>query len=546
MKFLEAQRAADAAASLPERRLRLCLSGTVAPLDLYLRAYLARAGQRGVIDTLPFGTLQQYLRSGEIAAATDVLLLTPWDLLPSLDWRLGLRPESLTLDAARAQLQEIERLLGDTEAPLFYLPAAVPPAAQDDVLQRRLESELHATALRLGARILSADAFGLSAYLAYGTPVSAAAASDIAAAIVSALTETSKPRRKLLVSDLDGVMWHGVVGEDGPDGLLFAPEGKGYPHYIYQTLLKRLRAEGVLLSVASRNDADLARAPLRNAQSVLKEDDFVAIKTGYGEKSALIQQLAQKLSLGTDSFVFVDDNPVEVAEVRARLPEVACLQFPSSPDGLPALLSAMRDHFPSRQLTEEDRRRTELYRQRLASAVPEGASGASVEEFLRGLEMRLIVADRSVGGRERAVQLINKTNQFNLNGLRLSDDVVAQTLANGGRLLVATLEDKHGSHGEILACLVEGEARIAALVMSCRVLQRGAEHAFVRWLATGVLRSPSVRFAFQVTERNEPLRRFLTDLGLDAAASGDIEMPVPALQAACAARADLLRVEVGT
>jgi FkbH-like protein len=123
--------------------------------------------------------------------------------------------------------------------------------------------------------------------------------------------------------------------------------------------------------------------------------------------------------------------------------------------------------------------------------------------------MRLVLHERSGSDRARAVQLINKTNQFNLNGRRVSDDEVVRLLASGGRLLTATLEDRTGSHGEILACLITGDRTVISLVLSCRVFQRRVEHAFCAWLADQKLVPKA--FDFAVTDRNEPLQHFLRD-----------------------------------
>src|SRR4029453_17796696 len=156
-----------------------------------------------------------------------------------------------------------------------------------------------------------------------------------------------------------------------------------------------------------------------------------------------------------------------------------------------------------------DRERTELYRRRLAGMVPSDVAGADLTEFLRGLGMTLRVHDRSAGDRERAVQLINKTNQFNINGRRLSDGDVAAGLAAGGRLYTAALEDRTGSHGEVLGLLLTADGTVKSFVMSCRVLQRRAEPAFLTWLSGHPL-GPR-RFEVAVTPRNEPARKFLGD-----------------------------------
>jgi FkbH-like protein len=531
MKFLEARQLVDRAAQHPAYPLRVALSGTLAPLDLYLRAHLARHGWHAALDTLPFGTLQQWLRTGEADPARDLLVLLPWDLLPALDWRTGLPADPLDEATIAAALDDARQLLAPLAAqgvPLFYLAAPVPPVADTPRAQQWLEAQLHALLLGVGATRLPPEAFSLTSYLAHGAPVAAAACSAVAAQLVHAslgrgATPGDAAPRKLLVTDLDGVMWRGVVGEDGPAGVRCAADGAGYPHFVYQTLLRRLRGQGVLLAVASRNDEDLARAPFRLAGSVLREEDFVAVCAGYGAKSARIRDLAGQLALGLDAVVFVDDNPVELAEVAGALPAVRTVPFPDTVDALPAFLQALRDLFPVTGRTHEDRHRTALYRQRLASAAPASGDPDALPRFLHALEMRLVVSERDpgqAGGRERAVQLINKTNQFTLNGRRRTAEEVDRVLAQGGRLFVATLEDRHGSHGEVLACVVEPGGRVTSLVMSCRVLQRGVECAFAGWLgaqlAPGLPAGAPLRLVYRATGRNAPVGAFLQQLGVSA------------------------------
>src|SRR5581483_11119040 len=134
-------------------------------------------------------------------------------------------------------------------------------------------------------------------------------------------------------------------------------------------------------------------------------------------------------------------------------------------------------------VTEEDARRTEMYRTRLESAAPSTAQGADLTDFLTSLQMSLTIRERALGEHARCLQLINKTNQFNFNGRRFSEAELEATLQAGGHLIGATLDDRNGTHGEVIACLIDAEGTIEAFVMSCRVFQRRAEFAFVCWLA---------------------------------------------------------------
>ena len=372
-----------------------------------------------------------------------------------------------------------------------------------------LRDRLRALAVSIAAELLPEDHFSLNGLFEHGSPVAATCLGSAARRIIASATAGETPLAKVLVTDFDNTLWRGVVGEDGVAGLAFAPQGPGFPHFVYQTLLKRLNRTGILLVGVTRNDPDLAVAPLESAESVLRPDDFVSIVASYGAKSPQIRDIAKKLDLGLDSFVFVDDNPVELAEVGEALPDVHLIRFPASVNDLSTLIWEISRLFHRESVTEEDQDRTGMYRRRLAGMAPSDAVGSDLTDFLAGLGMVLAIRDRTGGDRERAVQLINKTNQFNLNGIRRSADEVAELLSAGGRLYTASLADRHGSHGEILACLTDGDDVVRSLVMSCRVFQRRVEHAFWSWLAR---REPSTAgLEFVETQRNEPIRRFMED-----------------------------------
>jgi FkbH-like protein len=430
-----------------------------------------------------------------------------------LDWRAGGPADSPALEACLAQADAVRELLAARGALALYLSAPVPPIFADPAHDAALARLLAARALESGAALLPPDDFSLASYLDSGFPLEGRASARVGRLILDAAERQRPEPAKVLVTDLDNVVWQGVVAEDGLAGIAYGPEGRGFRSFLYQRLLKRLAGQGVLLAAVSRNALEDARRPLREAEMVLAEGDFVAVVASYEAKSAQIESLAAALNLGLEAFVFVDDNPVELAEVERKLPAVRRLLFPAGEAALPAFLHELSRQFAA-AATAEDRARTELYRRRLAGVAPRAAAGADLTDFLRSLAMRLTLHDRSAGDRTRAVQLINKTNQFNLNGRRWDDAEVGAVLAAGGRLFTATLEDRAGSHGEVLACLMDAAGTVESLVMSCRVFQRRAEHAFL-------LALPEARhFRYAATDRNEPLQRFLADPAF--AARGDL------------------------
>ena len=519
MNFLEARRLIAEFTGGADLSFLFALSGTPDPFRLYLQAAGAKRGVATRPRFLPFNTLHQHLATAQ-AGDAEVFLLLPSDLVPEADWRSGLPVGRTSVKEALRHAERVaEQLRGRGHAQVLYLPGPIPPITGTPGGEQELRRGLESIAAGLGATLVPAEAFSLGSYFASGCPVGGAWLGRVADLAVEALVTTPRPTAKVLVTDLDNTLWAGVIAEDGAEAIEYRAEGGGYRHYVYQTLLARLRREGVLLAAVSRNDPAVVRPPLASGQMPLSEADFVAVVASYHPKSAQIRQLAGELNLGLDAFVFVDDNPVEREEVQQALPEVRCLAFPTHDDQLPALLDELAALFQRRELTEEDRERTAMYRRRLEGMAPAATEGADLTVFLATLGMRLILHDRTEGERTRAVQLINKTNQFNANGRRWTEEEIAAVLGRGGRLYGATLEDRSGSHGEVISCLLGPDGVIEAFVMSCRVFQRRVEYAFLSALAAHGTRPAAVRFA--VTERNEPFVRFIED---PAFGSGDADL----------------------
>lgn len=514
MTFLEARRIVTQFGGGPELPFLFALSGTADPFQLYLQAAAAKRGFTARPRFLPVNTLSQHLAAGPPVEAAAYLLL-PWDFLPEADWRSGV-PGARTdaIDAVERARASVAAIRGLANAALIYLPAPVPPIAGSAREDRALRWGLESIAEDLGATRVSAAAFSLGAYFASGCPVGGEWLGRVAETAIKLITRPTSHPAKVLVTDLDNTLWAGVIAEDGTEGIGYRPEGAGYRHFVYQSLLARLRREGVLLVAVSRNDPAVVRPPLRSGMMPLDESDFVAVVASYHAKSAQIRQVALELNLGLDAFVFVDDNPVELEEVHQALPGIQTRAFPTRDEHLPEFLDALEALFGRAEVTEEDRARTTLYRRRLEGMAPVEAKGTNLARFLSELEMRLVVHDRSHGDRARAVQLINKTNQFNANGRRWTSEEIAAVLESGGRLFGATLADRAGSHGEIIACLVGPTGIIEAFVMSCRVFQRRVEQAFLAALAGQGHRPVAVRYA--PTERNEPFRTFAQDQAFSA------------------------------
>ena len=514
MDFLEASRIIEQFEGGPSLRFRLAMSGSCSQMEPYIRACAAQRGRTAEWETLPFNTLRQAILN-EPPAGREVFLLLPWDFVPEADWRTGLPTSEVKLqEVCRRALEFSSSLESRPNADFLFLSAPIPPLFSDSKCDRELSAFLDHLALSIGATIYRSG-FSLATYLASGCPIAGNELGDVATLVISSAVSKLPEPCKVLITDFDETLWCGVVADVGVEGIQCRLEGKGYKHFIYQSYLAKLKREGVLLVGVSRNDLEVALEPFRVKAMLLGEDDFVGILCSYHSKSSQIAQVAKQLNLDFSSFVFVDDNPLEIAEVGSTLPGIHCVRFPLRTEDFPQFLKSLSELFARRVVTDEDRLRTEMYRTRVKGILPSDIAGADLTDFLRDLEMKLVIEDRSLGSRDRAVQLINKTNQFNLNGTRLSMDEVSSVLTRGGSLYTASLADRHGSHGEILACLIDQQGVIQSLVMSCRVFQRRVEHAFFAWLARR--ENPPQRLDFKSTAKNSPISDFLRDPAFYAA-----------------------------
>ena len=285
--------------------------------------------------------------------------------------------------------------------------------------------------------------------------------------------------RKVVVCDLDNTLWGGVIGEDGLAGIKIggsSPEGEA--HLELQRYLKELRSRGVLLAVASKNNPDDARLPfLEHPEMLLRLDDFAAFEANWDDKVTNLRRVAATLSLGTDSLVFIDDNPLERGWVRSQMPEVAVVELSASPAHYVRDLDAGR-HFDVLTISDEDRQRAEMYRTELQRDALRAQAG-SLDEFLAGLDMRAGIAPVTEQNLARVTQLVNKTNQFNLTTRRYTEAQVAAIAGGGGWTGVFDLADRFGQHGIVglMFCVPRDTDtwEIDSWLMSCRVLGRTLE-----------------------------------------------------------------------
>ena len=345
--------------------------------------------------------------------------------------------------------------------------------------------DLDRVAARFGRGTWRDHRLFLATRLAVATPAHGAYA--------RALTRTAaalyRAPRKVLCTDLDNTLWGGVLGEEGWAGIATGTAFPGNCFQRYQRYLKELSARGILLVAVSKNNpADVEEAfAKRSADLLLMLDDFAARKIGWLDKTDSLRELATELSLGLDSFVFVDDHPVECEAMRQQLPQVATVCLPAEQPWRYVEILAAEPFFDTAAVTEADTQRAEEYRaQAKRSALANGAG--SREQFLASLEIVCTILPVAEAPMARAVQLLGKTNQFNLTTRRHGTAEVEEFAAEGVALAVR-VRDRFGDAGVVGLALLTGEAdtsvwRIDTFLLSCRVIGRGIEAAMLAEIAS--------------------------------------------------------------
>ncbi|WP_460698268.1 HAD-IIIC family phosphatase [Nocardia thraciensis] len=335
----------------------------------------------------------------------------------------------------------------------------------------------------------------------------------VALTLADIVAAASAPAPKVIAVDGDETLWSGVAGEVGAEAVdLTGPRAR------LARRLSQWRSAGALLVLVSNNDDATVRAVLNRPDAILRAEHFSMISTGWRPKTERLTEAARELRLGIDSFVFLDDNPVEIARVRAELPEVLSLTCPGA-DELDGFLQRLWPVVPL-AVTAEDAARSRFYDQeRDREAVRDSTEFA---EFLARLELRVDVAELTEETAERSAQLIRRTNQFALHAVAAGE---LERWRRDGEVWTATARDRFGDYGQIAVLAVRAEAdalRVLGWHLSCRALGRGVEERLLAWLADRAddLGRDRVRLTAHDTGRNVPAHRLVAALG-----DGDPDAP---------------------
>jgi FkbH-like protein len=326
--------------------------------------------------------------------------------------------------------------------------------------------------------------------------------------------------RKCLVLDLDNTLWGGVVGEDGPAGVRIGagdPEGEAFLDLHHR--LKALQAQGVLLAICSKNNpADVAELFERRPEIPLRPEDFAAQEVGWEPKHEGLRKIAAALNLGTDSLVFLDDNPAEVSLVAQMLPEVKAVHLPPDPADFAAVLDRLTDFERTAVLADDVGKVRQYSENRKREELRAGAGDLGA--YLASLRTELAIVRAKADDLPRLHQLFTKTNQFNLTTRRYTPADLERFLSTPlCELWVAKARDRFGDLGTIAAVLLRRDGRLLfvdSFLMSCRAMGRGIETALmnhVKQRLTDERGSLELRGRYLPTARNKPVEAFFEDQG---------------------------------
>lgn len=528
--------AQTASRSLHSVRLRVLSFSTGEILQKALASAFSAAHYDAQVSCAGFGTVVAELLNPDSDHPDAIIIQVDAKGLHKRDWRQSSDEAQRHFEERTGMfLSALERFAQERSTPILInsLPSPVSPSAgfldfchPDGAifLTREFNHRLGESAHRCN-QITVIDTDHAMAHIAptkrsdaklwfYGRiPYSAEGTQALATSFAQAYAATRSPPAKVLALDLDNTVWRGTYGEDGLHGLECGDDFPGNAFKAFQEECLRLKGQGLLLTILSKNNEDVLRVFDDHPGMALTRDDIVAYRINWEPKAQNIRSLANELGVGIDSFVFLDDSPHEREAMRRMAPEVRVPELPDDPAVRIEFLRNDVSLWPFR-LTPEDRTRSELYLVQSKGRALKNES-VSLDEYLESLAQHLCVEGMTQATLPRVAQMHARTNQFNLTTRRLSESELATMITDPRRhkIVLGRLSDRFGDHGIVVCACVQisgTHANIETLLMSCRVIGRGVEHAFLGALVRDLVVNgiESVEGSFIPTKKNAPAKDF--------------------------------------
>lgn len=550
VQALYRQRRALDEAPTPDLQVALLSTSTVDLLAAYLDLELRKVGLQPALYLAPFNAITLEVLnpgSGLYAATPDLIFLSAAldDLVPELSSTTARAElEAKGRDAVATLISQVRTMLERTSATVVVHSLHSPTIGASPLdwradgrggWMRDLNAELHeAFAAERRVHILDvAHVAALRHEGRYENPKMRYMASmrygeGFVPALAAAYARYAVPlkglTKKCLVLDCDNTLWGGIVGEDGPTGIRLGNTSPGVEYHDFQLAIQALAKRGIILAVNSKNNPDDALEVIRSHPwMVLREEAFSALRINWTSKVENLKSIAEELNIGLDSLVFMDDNPVECEQVRQMLPQVVTVQMPKDPSRYRETLESL-PWFESFAVTAEDLQRVEQYRANRSREALKSTT-QSVEDYLGSLNITVGIRPIAAETLARCVQLVNRTNQFNLTTRRYTAEEIERMLASEAwQTFTLSARDKFGDHGLVGLALVERATdawRIDTLLMSCRVLGQGIEQSLLATIHAAAVAdgASALEGAFIPTKKNAQVRDLYPRFGFAAAES---------------------------
>ncbi|MBB5351502.1 amino acid adenylation domain-containing protein/FkbH-like protein [Haloferula luteola] len=499
------------------QQVPVCLSATftVDPLSLVLESWLAAFGLTAEVKIAGFQQVhQQLLDPGSLLSCNrggvNVVLVRGQDLAVGTPAR------------GRSAAREIGAALAESVARNGIRTLVVAcPCQQAQVAEEVFLAELREQVGEIsGAEFLDAsavarlyqveDAYDLEAEVAAAVPYTDAMYRALGTWVSRRLLAGMRKPIKVIAVDADHTLWTGVVGEVGASGVEVGPARRAF-----QKFLLECRSQGHLLCLVSKNHPDDVEAVFReHPDMVIGRDAFVESMINWEPKSSNLRQIAARLNLGLDAFLFLDDSPAEIAEVAANAPAVMGVRIPENEADLPAFLQHLWV-LDRHDASAEDVRRADFYHDEAQRRALRERTG-SYEEFISGLDLRMEIVPLDDSNLGRASQLTRRTNQFN-SCPRPRDEAKLRESCRGMVARLVEVRDRFGDYGAVgLMIFREDGGRLWAetFLLSCRALGKGVEQRMLRYLGDFAreLQLEEIAIWFSDSGRNQPVREFLEGL----------------------------------
>ncbi|WP_291584180.1 HAD-IIIC family phosphatase, partial [Clostridium sp. UBA6640] len=327
--------------------------------------------------------------------------------------------------------------------------------------------------------------------------------------IARKICSIKKTSFKVIVLDCDNTLWGGICGEDGGECVNIKDEFEEFHRFLVQKY-----NEGVLLALCSKNnEKDVWNVFEKRKEMVLKREHIVAYKINWRNKDENIKELSQELNLGLDSFIFLDDNPMEIAKVMLNCPEVLCLKLPKESKLIPIFLQHVWA-FDKERITYEDMNRTKMYKAEEKRIEMKNKLN-SIDTFLKNLNLKVSMKLLNQAHIDRVSQLTWRTNQFNLSTIRRSEEQIKELINNNDyKCWEIEAEDIFGEYGVVgilITQKIDSKLFIDSFLLSCRILGKGIEHSILLGIKKYCLKEniQTVTMRYYPTYKNKPVLDFI-------------------------------------